>query len=120
MRKELEGVKAGDTIKVREQYGSGFRLYVVERVTETRAVCERASFMIESGVQVGTKSSGRWPTSKYGILVHESELATVRKEIETKRRISVAQAAIQRATVTEENLVAAEAFLNAIKKKEPA
>lgn len=120
MAKQLSGVKAGDTIKVRDDYGRGFKLHVVERITDTRAVCERATFMIESGAQIGTKSGGRWPTTKYGELVPVEQVDALRKEIELKQRISYAQSAIQRATVTEENIESAEAFLLACKKSQVA
>ena len=120
MSKQLEGVKVGDMIKVRENYGNNYALHVVQRVTATRAVCEKAAFMIDSGAQVGTSSTGRWSTTKYGQIVPESDQDEVRQNLETKRRILNAQDQIQRATVNADNLAAAEAFLALQTAKSPA
>jgi hypothetical protein len=118
MARGLEGVKPGDTIKVNEDYGRGFTLHTVERVTATRAACERASFMIDSGAQVGTRTTGRWSTAKYGDLVKSEDLPALQALIETKRRIVIAQAKISRITIDANNLAAAEALVEASKPKE--
>lgn len=118
MNRNLEGVKVGDVIKVNDTFGRSFNLHTVARVTATRAVCERESFMIDSGLQVGTRSTGRWSSSKHGYLVKPDEVEALKKAVELKRRVVNAQARVQRIEVTADNIDAAEAFLLASMPKE--
>lgn len=116
----LEGVKVGDTIKVLEQYGRLFSLHTVQRVTATLAVCEKASFKIASGAQMGTRTTGRWSTAKYGELVPNADIPVLKMQLEIKRRVSDAQWRLSSITVTADNLAAAEALIAASKPKEGA
>lgn len=113
MARDLEGVKVGDTIKVRESYGNSFTLHTVVRTTATLAVCEKASFKIASGVQMGTRTTGRWSTAKYGELVPAAEIAALKAELDIKRRVSDAHYRMQRLSVNAANLEAAEDFIAA-------
>jgi hypothetical protein len=119
MRATLEGVKPGDTIKVGEDYGRGFTLHTVIRTTATLAVCEKASFKIASGTQMGTRTTGRWSTSKYGELVADADVPALKAQLDIKRRVVDAHYRMQRLSVTADNLEAAEAFIAASQKKEP-
>lgn len=120
MKRALDGVKVGDTIKVLGRYGQSFSLHTVKKVMATRVTCEEASFMIDSGAQIGTRTTGQWSTAKYGELVPADEVDKLRAQLDLRRRITNAQLAIDRIVIKSENLEAAEALIAASKPKQGA
>lgn len=113
MVRNLKSAKVGDIIVVPARMGIGHEMYRVESVGKARINCGRASFMIESGVMVGTSST--WNT-RYGRIPTDDDLARIR----LVNRMQSAKETIRRIDVNESNLEAAEAFIKASKPKEAA
>jgi hypothetical protein len=110
LKRKLEGVKPGDKIKVRHNYGVGFNVHEVERVTESRAICTSgAAFMINSGALVGTAGLSRG--KRYGSFATDEDF----NKAAIAQRLISAQAKIDRFRVTAANLEAVEALLEGAK-----
>lgn len=110
MSDRLAGVKVGDKIKVSGRFGAEFTLYTVERVTATQAVCDKARFRLDNGLQIGSRD--RWYSS-WGSIASEADIAG----IELRKRIKSVGAAVSQIKVTADNLEAAEAFVAACQPK---
>lgn len=117
MNRRLEGVKPGSTIISNMRYGSGEEIYVVDRVTQTQAICGKTRFMIDSGVMVGTSSA--LPT-RWGNLVKNEDVAKVHARARLRERIFIARQEMARISLNSHNIDAAEAFIKASQPKEQA
>lgn len=110
MTRQLEGVKPGDVIKCRHNYGGGYDLHKVIELTATLAKCERDTiFFLRDGLKKGTAGGGRGFNRRYGSIATPEDVA----EIALANRIRAVQSAIdnRRLKVTAANLAAVEALL---------
>lgn len=104
--RSLEGVKTGDKIVCRANYGTGYDVFQVTKLTATQAVCGPKAFMLASAKMIGTVGLA----ARYGRLPTAEELA----EIELRNRIAFAQHQLAKLALTAETIDAAEALIASV------